>query len=281
MSEYSLDLHKKVIYPIVQVRAQDAGGSGTIVYSQSNDDGETYDTFVLTNWHVVQKSIKVEDKYQPVYGRKMPWETRQTVEVRKYIYRNVSWLDSTESVEADITMWDKDHDLALLYLRSEKEFPYVANIYDADKIEELRMQMPLIAVGCSLLHKPLPSDGKISSLDETVENLRYFMSNTMITFGNSGGAIFQAETLEFLGIPSRLDVAAFGFGGDPQNFLNYFIPIHRIRDVLGKEWHYEFIFDPDFPKEKSEELRAENRDAVTEAWEERFKKERGQAMGLS
>lgn len=279
MSNYGLEVHEKVIYPIVQVRAEKAGGSGTIVYSKSNDDGQSFETFVLTNHHVVEGAIKVEDKYQPVYGRKMPWETRQTVEVRTYNYRNVSWLDSYQSVNADIVMWDKDHDLALLHLRSDREFPYVVQLYDADKIDALRMQMPLVAVGCSLLHKPLPSDGKLSSLDETIENLRYFMSNTMITFGNSGGAIFLAESLEFLGVPSRLDVAAFGFGGDPQNFLNYFIPMHRIRDVLGDEWHYEFLFDADFPREESEKLRAEKQDAVREALEERFKKERGQAMG--
>lgn len=271
-------LHERVIYPLVQVRAEKAGGSGTVVYSGEHDDH--YDTFVLTNHHVVKNSISVKDEWNSIIGRKVPTETRAPVEVRNYIYRDVSFLETSEVNEADIVAWDEKHDLALLHLRTTRRFPYVAKLFDPDRFRELRMGMELIACGCSLLHKPLISHGHLTSLDETVANLRYAMSSTLITFGNSGGAVFRADTLEFIGVPSMLDVAPFGFGGDPQNFLNYFIPINRIRDLVGDEWHYEFLFDPDITQEESERRRREHQDAVRRALEERFQRERAQAMGL-
>lgn len=272
------ELHERVVYPVVQIRAAKAGGSGTIIFSDT-EDGERYNTFILTNQHVIDSAVKIEEEWNSVVGRKLPTERRSPVEVRNYVYRDVSFLETSQVNEADIVAWDKKHDIALLYLRTQRQFTNVIRLYDPDKVNELRMGMEVIACGCSLLHKPLMSRGHLSSLDEAAENLRMYMTSSLITFGNSGGAIFKADTLEFLGIPSRLDVANWGFGGDPQNFLNYFVPIHRIRDVVGDEWHYEFLFDPDVSMSESERRRREHQDAVRKSLEERFQRERAQSMG--
>ena len=64
--------HEKVLYPIVRVRVADAMGSGTIIYSQplpgqKPDQIEDvlskvkYETYVLTNKHVVSSNIKIAD----------------------------------------------------------------------------------------------------------------------------------------------------------------------------------------------------------------------------
>jgi len=131
--DYQL-MHEKIIYPMVQVRAEAAGGSGTVIYSEKQDGGDAYDTYVSTNWHVVAKSISVKDKYQSIYGRNLPWEERAPVEVRSYIYSDVSFLESTRSSQADIVAWDKDHDLALLHLRTRRQYEYVADLFEADRV---------------------------------------------------------------------------------------------------------------------------------------------------
>ena len=45
------------IYPVVRVRCKDVGGSGTVIFSGQNAEGE-YETYVLTNHHVIEKAIE-------------------------------------------------------------------------------------------------------------------------------------------------------------------------------------------------------------------------------
>lgn len=177
-------LHEKVIYPIVQVRTKKAGGSGTLIYSEPNEETGNYETFVLTNHHVIKEAISIEEEWNSTIGRELPTERRAPVEVRNYVYRDVSWLETSQLNEADIVVWDEKHDMALLHMRTVRKFEHTVDFYDPDKVRELRMDRPLIACGCSLLHKPLADRGELKSLDETSENLRFWMSGTNITFGN-------------------------------------------------------------------------------------------------
>ena len=69
--------HEQMFYPTVRVRAQKAGGSGTVVYSKQHD-GE-YHTYVITNHHVVSNCIHLEKKWDPVIKRKVDKEVLDTV----------------------------------------------------------------------------------------------------------------------------------------------------------------------------------------------------------
>lgn len=271
-------MHEQMMYPCVQVRTTTAGGSGTVVYSRANrEDGHS--TYILTNHHVVASAITFNDEWDANVGRTIKKESRKPVQVSFFKYARLSWLQGQETVEADIVAWDKPQDLALLKLRSEAQSKYVANLYPKDKIRDLRIGMNVGAVGCSMLHKPLLSPpGSISSLDEMVDNLRYWMTNTSIIFGNSGGAMYLVDTGEFIGIPSRLDVALLGFSADPIPFLNYIIPVARIYDWLEETCH-QFIFDEDYTEEQCDEMRKAQRDELQQAWEQRFRREREIAQG--
>jgi hypothetical protein len=58
------DKHEKMLYPTVRVRTDQAGGSGTVIYSKLLPGEEKkYETYVLTNCHVVSSNIKVEKKW--------------------------------------------------------------------------------------------------------------------------------------------------------------------------------------------------------------------------
>ncbi len=68
------------------------------------------------------------------------------------------------------------------------------------------------------------------------------MSDAQIIFGNSGGAMYLQDSLEFIGVPSRIAVAQIGWSGDPITHMGFFIPFPRIWDWLESQY-YHFVFD--------------------------------------
>lgn len=274
-------LHQKMIYPIVRVRTQRAGGSGIVVFSKpAGPDGEML-TYVLTNHHVISDAIGFEEKWDGLSGRDVKTEVRSPVEVEIFSYRNLSWEEGTKTVQADIVAWDEPFDLALLQLRSEAQYKYVADLYPRDLVKELRIGEQTLTVGCSLGHKPIPSSvGMITSLDESMENQRWWMHSSPAIYGNSGGACFVMNRFEVFGITSRIAVSMAGFSMDPITWLVYVIPVTRIYGWL-EDVHYDFIFNVDKSYEECELAREEAADLLRSAWENRFRRERDIAQGGS
>ena len=270
-------LHHHMIYPVVRVRTAKAGGSGTIIYSKMHDDEGI--TFVLTNFHVVEDAISFDDKWDGLAGRDVKTEIRAPVNVELFKYRHMSWEEGVHTVQADIVAWDATFDLALLQLRSSEVQPFVGNLYPRDLVKDLRIGMETLTVGCSLGHKPIPSQvGLITSLDESIENQRWWMTSSPGIFGNSGGACFHVGRLELLGIPSRIAVTIIGWGGSAVTWLCYLIPVTRIYGWL-EEMCYDFIFDTGKTYDGCRKLREEKADDLREAWETRFRRERNIAQG--
>ena len=77
------------------------------------------------------------------------------------------------------------------------------------------------------------------------------MSSSQIIYGNSGGAMFLAETGELIGIPSLVPVVGWGMA---VTHMGLFIPVERIYDWL-KEEHYDFIYDSEKNEKKCLETR--------------------------
>jgi S1-C subfamily serine protease len=271
------DLHEKIIYCTVLVRTEKAGGSGTVIASIEHDD--EWLSYILTNYHVIDDAVTQAKKWDPNVGREVETEIRAPVDIGFYRYRRMSVLDRTDSRRADIVAYDKPGDVALLEMVSGAPPNYIATMLPRESVKDLCMGMGLIACGCSMGHKPLLSpQGMLSSLDERIENLHYWMSSTSIIFGNSGGGMYLRDTGEYIGIPSRLDVAAMGFSAQALPFLNYFIPIPRIYDLLD-DWEYQFIFDPEQTYKECAKRRKEKQDELQRAWERRWRRERELAQG--
>jgi len=83
--------HEGLIFPMVRVRTEKAGGSGTVLFSkacnityedpQSNIVSEVgeWETYVLTNHHVIEDAIKFVKKWSPLAKREITVELRKTV----------------------------------------------------------------------------------------------------------------------------------------------------------------------------------------------------------
>ena len=261
-SKEIIQKHEQMFYPTVRVRTKKAGGSGTVVYSEKYND-EVY-TYVITNHHVVADSVKVEKKWDSVLKRKVDKEILDTVFVEFFRYNNYSHTVGSFAVEADIVAYsevDGGQDWALLRVRDkENKADWVANMFQLKELENIHIFDKVYAVGASLGHPPVASDGHISYMDDEIDHYKYWMSSAPTIFGNSGGAVYRwnddGKQYEYIGIPSRISIQPMGFSADAITHMGYFIPIDRVYNLL-EENDYQFIYDDKVSIEDCEKARKE------------------------
>jgi S1-C subfamily serine protease len=235
--------HQRILYPVVRIKTDKAGGSGTVIYSKKNPDkGDEYQSFILTCAHVIDDAITTKKEWDGLLKKKVEREFLQQVSVEVFDYVYTSHVNSSNSHRANIVAYDKYHDIAILKLDSPKEVEFVAKIVDRDKISSIKIFTKVFASGCSLLHDPFPNEGMITYLNEDIDNKLYFMNNADSIFGNSGGAIFLAETGEQLGITARVTVMQLGFSVDIQTWMNFCVAPQRIYEFLDEQ-ELKFLYD--------------------------------------
>ncbi len=240
--------HEEMFYPTVRVRTKSTGGSGTVVYSNKYND-EVY-TYIITNHHVIEKCISVRKKWNPVLKRKIDTEILDTVQVEYFKYNNYSHCIGSFAVESDIVAYSENEggeDWALLRVRDKENIhSNIAKIFPIKEIDSIHIFDKCYAVGSSLGHPPIATEGHISYMDDEIDHYKYWMSTAQTIFGNSGGSIYRwsgrRKQYEYIGIPSRISIRPMGFSADAITHMGYFIPINRIYNLL-KENDYQFIYD--------------------------------------
>jgi S1-C subfamily serine protease len=254
-----LQWHKKCMYPEVRVQATKAIGSGTIVYSAPvPEKPDQYETYVLTNEHVVDDLITIkDDHWSSLHGRYIQKDVRGTAVVETFLYGIASRVIGSTSYLADIVCYDKNEDLALLQIRAANQFPDVARLYPEDQVNDLLAGMEVRTVGAGLGEKPFMSPpGFIGQFGFEIENKEFLLVSSASIFGNSGGATFMWETGEFLGIPARIPVR---WGGDAITHMSFIIPVWRVYEFL-REQVYQFVFDSSVTSKDCEEERERKRE---------------------
>ena len=261
-SKEIIQKHEQMFYPTVRVRTKKAGGSGTVVYSEEYKD-EVY-TYVITNQHVIDDSVHIEKRWDPVLKRKIDKEILDTVYVEYFKYNNYSHTVGSFAVEADIVAYsevDGGQDWALLRVRDkENKADWVANMFPLNDIENVHIFDDCFAVGASLGHPPVASNGMITYMDDEIDHYKYWMSSAPTIFGNSGGAVYRwsgtRKTYEYIGIPSRISIQPMGFSADAITHMGYFIPIDRVYKLL-EDNDYQFIYDSNISIEDCNKARKE------------------------
>ena len=270
-SKEIIQKHEQMFYPTVRVRTKKAGGSGTVVYSQKNDkDGEIY-TYVITNQHVIADSVHLEKKWDPVLKRKVDKEILDTVNVEFFRFNNYSHTIGSFAVEADIVAYSEvegGQDWALLRVRDkENKADYVANLFPLDDIENIHIFDESYAVGASLGHPPVASNGMITYMDDEIDHYKYWMSSAPTIFGNSGGAVYRwsgtRKKYEYIGIPSRISIQPMGFSADAITHMGYFIPIDRVYKLL-EDNDFQFIYDSNYSIEDCKKARKKKQEPEKE-----------------
>jgi S1-C subfamily serine protease len=259
-SKEIIQKHEQMFYPTVRVRTKKAGGSGTVVYSKKHKD-EVY-TYVVTNHHVIADSVHLEKKWDSVLKRKVDKEILDTVNVEFFRFNNYSHTIGSFAVEADIVAYSDvqgGQDWALLRVRDKENLvDYVANMFPLSDVDNIHIFDETFAVGASLGHPPVASEGMITYMDDEIEHYKYWMSSAPTIFGNSGGAVYRwsagRKQYEYIGIPSRISIQPMGFSADAITHMGYFIPIDRVYKLL-EENDYQFIYDEDKSIEDCEKAR--------------------------
>lgn len=227
-------LYRDVLAPSVQVNALGGVGGGTLLFSRP---GQTY---AITAFHVVQKAIRRDES----------GEGRLPVDVRVYDDRG----RPADLVPADIVACDERRDLALLRLRAERSFPYVARLASREALRAVKVFTPVYAVGCPLGHDPLPTLGEVATLAKEVNGENFWMMNAPTIFGNSGGGIFHRETRELLGV-SVMVCTYDGVVSTPVPHLGILVSLETVYDWLDA-LQYRFVYDPSATIEACENARS-------------------------
>ena len=259
-SKEIIQKHEQMFYPTVRVRTKKAGGSGTVVYSEKCND-EVY-TYVITNHHVISDSVHLEKKWDPVLKRKVDKEILDTVNVEFFRYNNYSHTVGSFAVDADIVAYSEvegGQDWALLRVRDKENLAdYVANMFPLKDLDNIHIFDETYAVGASLGHPPVASNGMITYMDDEIEHYKYWMSSAPTIFGNSGGAVYRwsgnRKQYEYIGIPSRISIQPMGFSADAITHMGYFIPIDRVYKLL-EDNDYQFIYDSNYSIEDCNKAR--------------------------
>lgn len=256
--------HRELMLPCVRVRAGSAGGSGTVIYSKPDDEGQ-FSTYILTNHHVVDGLIEVKDEWNALLKRNAKVDILSPAEVHFFEYEYQSRAVGATAIGADVAAYDANEDLALLKLRAGREVPSVAKLYPRGEENKLRVTMPVMAVGAGLGEPPLATAGQLNGFNVTIDNREFWSNSASIIFGNSGGALFLEETNEFIGVPSRVRISAFGYSADAITHIAFSIPITRVYNFLESQM-FEFIYDDGHTEEGDKK----RRDALRRNDEERI-----------
>ena len=241
----SVNLHEKILYPVVRVRAGNAGGSGVLIYSEPDPKEEgKYINILLTCQHVIDGAIKIRDEWDAILKREVKRDVLDEVVIEVFDYDG-SKVVSANSTTGQIIAYDKHHDLAAVKLNSNtRPLAHVASVIPRDQIGCLQLFDPVWVSGCSLLHDPFPNPGTLTYLREIIDQKAYLMQNASSIFGNSGGGLFQGsgEDFNLLGLTSRVTVTQLGFGVDVQTWMGFSTHPDRLYEFFDHQ-ELQFLYD--------------------------------------
>ena len=246
--------HEEMLYPTVLVRVGNGSGSGTVVYSELNEENE-YQSFVLTNWHVISSNVIIKNEWSPEKKENIDTETRRPVNVDLWEYNNYSTSVGTIGRVAKIVAYDKGRDLALLQIEdTEGQMPYVATLYPEEVDEGPWIFQTVYAVGAGMGKPPFPTTGLLAGYSRDQDGRALYLASAPIIFGNSGGSLYvysPRDTYELIGVPSM--VSAYGWG-NVITHMAWSRPISEIR-VFLRDSKYGFILgdEPEIAEEDKEE----------------------------
>jgi len=189
--------HRMCLYPEVRVQTPKARGSGTVVYSgEIPGEPGRFETYILTNEHVVDDLIAVKDEWSELLGREVKRSVKGKPQVETFKYDYQSRVVGGTAYQAEIECYDKNEDMALLKIVGPDEFKYKAHLYPRDRFNKLVCFMPTVNIGCGLGQKPVITYGYLSGFGYEIDNRDYIMITASSYFGFSGGATFLADTGE-------------------------------------------------------------------------------------
>jgi len=175
--------HKMIALPCVRIRANRAGGSGTVIYSHENDNGD-FSTYILTNHHVVDKSISVKKEWSSLLKKERKMDYFEPVDAHFFEYKWESRNVGGSTKKCEIMTYDPNEDLALLKLMDPRPVDSVASLFPRGEEKDLKIGMPVVAVGAGLGAPPVQTEGVLSQFGIDIERKEFWLQTGPTIYGN-------------------------------------------------------------------------------------------------
>jgi S1-C subfamily serine protease len=229
--------HEEMLDTAIRVNTS---GSGTVLYSKQHDG--KWESYILTNYHVIGRQITIREIWDGMKGKKVKRETREPVTAFWFDYIRCSRSVGTRGRIADIVAHDEQRDLALLRLRdTERGVDRIA--YMLPEEEYPKLGQTVWAIGAGLGYPPSMTSGEMAFAEQVINGYRYQLATAPIIFGNSGGALFSYSDVrkkyEMIGVPSR--VSASGF--QAVTHMGWSIPTETVYTFLRDNFHGFIVGD--------------------------------------
>ncbi len=215
-----LEMKRRMIYPVIQLRGNGTVGSGVVISSKKEGASGKATTYVLTAFHVVQEITE---------GLSDP---SAIADVKFMNPENDRLMPIVGG--ARVVAFQPEIDIAMIRMDLEAPWPYVAKLASVEDTESVEIFDAVYAVGCPLGNKPLPTVGEISSQEKIVAGETFWMVNAPTFFGNSGGGVFLCDSGRLIGISSMI----YTYGKSTPMVVPHmglFVPLDAVRSWLSQE----------------------------------------------
>lgn len=218
-------LREQVLGPVFQLSGGEAVGSAVLVGKIDDEDDPHY--LALSCYHVVRDILEGRDDFD---------------DYREVSFRAVfTGLDASErAYPVRMIEWDIASDLALLKVETSADLGPVARIAPLDRTEEIGVFREIYTVGCPLGTAAQATRGMITRETWEVAGEPYWMVSSPAYFGNSGGGVFHAETLELVGIFAKIYTHG-SYRPQVITHMGLAVPLNRLHSWLTEVGHAELL----------------------------------------
>jgi len=219
------NLREQVLTPVFQLSGGEAVGSAVLIHRQIDEEQSTY--YALSCYHVVRDIL--EDR-------------GELNDLSQEVVTAIFTFPSGKEVEASARMiaWDISTDLALLEVKSEYTLTNVASLAPRSRQRDLGIFANIYTVGCPLGTAAQATSGEITRANWEVDGEEYWMVSSPAYFGNSGGGVFHADTLELVGIFAKIYTHGT-YRPQVITHMGLAIPISTIHDWLERAGYSELL----------------------------------------
>ena len=223
-----LELESQVLSPVFQLSGGEAVGSAVLIHREEDSEGTRY--YALSCYHVIRDILEERENLEDLSSHEV-----------------AAVFTQADGIEVDATArmiaWDIPTDLALLELTSESSLSNLASLAPRNRNQDLGVFANIYTVGCPLGTAAQATSGEITRVAWEVDGEDYWMVSSPAYFGNSGGGVFHADTLELVGIFAKIYTHG-SYRPQVITHMGLAIPIDTIHDWLT-EAGYEKLLPQD------------------------------------
>lgn len=203
-------LRERILHPVFQIDAEESVGSAVLVWHGEDAEGPFY--LALSAQHVLRDLMHPgadegaadagADSDNPPRALAAGANLDPTLVDIPCVFDQLG--PKPLRVNGRLIAENPAADLALLELRTTQNLGPVARLAPRSAAARVDSFTPIWTVGCPLGTTAQATRGEVTRTDWKVGSQPYWMVSSPAYFGNSGGGVFLADSLELVGVFSKI-----------------------------------------------------------------------------